>query len=116
MGCQDHLSGQPVKYVEEVKYLGVVFDAKTGWQAHSKENITKVRYVLAELRRAVGNTWGLGPTQVCWSALARPLLAYGAIVWARATEGGCKTQAAATPETGHKDYDSSLQDLTLGGP
>ena len=68
---------------KEVKYLGVVLDSKLNWKRHLEVKASKACKALWQCRRTVGRSWGLSPKITLWlyTAVIRPMLCYGAIVW-----------------------------------
>jgi ribonuclease HI len=81
------LCGSVVPMVESSRYLGITLDSKLTWNPHCKAKVKKGFMALAQCRRAVGRTWGLCPAIMLWlyTAVVRPSLEYGAIVWVKAT-------------------------------
>jgi ribonuclease HI len=77
------LEGEEIKLVDEVKYLGLVFDSKLNWQSHIQKRAKKACMILGQCRRAVSKTWGLNPKRTHWlyKAIVRPTIAYGSLVW-----------------------------------
>lgn len=72
-----------IQYAQEVKYLGVILDAKLTWNAHIAYAINKSKMALMATRRAVGKTWGLAPHITHWlyTTVVKPKITYGATVW-----------------------------------
>ena len=77
------LDGVPIEYVAEFKYLGVVLDTKLSWKPHVKAQVKKAKASLMIGRRMIGKRWGLSPKVTHWlyTAIVRPMLTYGAVVW-----------------------------------
>ena len=69
--------------VRQVKFLGVVFDQKLLWKEHLEDKCKKATIALWQCRRALSQTWGVSPKIAHWlyTAVVRPILVYGAIVW-----------------------------------
>ena len=67
----------------QVKYLGVILYSKLNWSNHIDVKCNKTLISLCQLRRSVGNTWGLTPRTMRWmyTAIIRPSLTYAAVVW-----------------------------------
>jgi len=77
------LFGTNLQFAREVKYLGVILDAKLTWNQHIEHAIKKSRMALMATKRAVGRTWGLSPYIVQWlyTTVVRPKLNYAATIW-----------------------------------
>lgn len=73
---------------EEVKYLGVVLDSKLLWNKHLDHKLNKCTIAFYQCKKMIGNKWGLSPKITLWlyTAVIRPMLAYGALVWWTRTE------------------------------
>ena len=84
-----YLNGEMIEFVESFKYLGVIFDRKLKWKIHIKAQIKKAKNSLMIGKRMIGKTWGLGPKQAYWlyTAIVRPMLMYGSIVWIGGIKG-----------------------------
>ena len=82
------MNGKKLEYVEEFKYLGVNIDSKLLWTKHLKKQANKAQMALITGRRMIGKNWGLTPKNASWlyQCIVRPIVTYGAIVWANATE------------------------------
>ena len=72
-----------LEYVDTFKYLGILFDSKLSWKAHLKAQAEKAKASLLIGRRMLGKQWGLSPKVTNWlyTAIVRPILSYGAIIW-----------------------------------
>ena len=80
------LNDTALEYSTDMKYLGVTLQAAPSgltWTKHVKEKVAKAMRVLQLTKAIVGQKWGLTPEKVFWvySALVRPILSYGSIVW-----------------------------------
>ena len=75
-GTSLHLTG-------EVKYLGIILDKTLTWKQHLKMKTEKACLAFWQCRRAIGKSWGLTPRSTLWlyTAVIRPMLTYGALVW-----------------------------------
>ena len=73
----------PIPFSDKVKYLGIILDKTLNWSKHLEYKTNKACITYWQCRRAVGRTWGLSPRAVLWlyTAVIRPMLCYGAIVW-----------------------------------
>ena len=82
-----------VPIVLSQKYLGVTLDAKLDWNEHCQERARKCSIALMQCKRAVGKTWGYSPKVTHWiyTAIIRPTLTYGALVWVAATRVKVRT-------------------------
>ena len=80
--------GVPLTLKEEVKYLGVIIDRKLTWKPHVDNIVKKATTLLWQLRRIVGRKWGLQPQTMMWvyTAIIRPRITYGSLVWWPAVE------------------------------
>jgi len=67
----------------QVKYTGVILDSKLNWNNHTDAKCNKALIALHQLRRSIGNTWGITPRTTRWmyTAIIRPSLSYAAVVW-----------------------------------
>jgi ribonuclease HI len=76
-----------IEYVQEFKYLGVVFDTKLTFQRHIAQKFTKTKRILFNANNAIGKFWGPKPIITKWlyTNIVRPTLTYGCIAWAKAT-------------------------------
>ena len=67
----------------QVKYLGVILDAKLSWKQQVEARCKKALALMCQLRRVTGATWGMTPKTVLWlyTAIIRPYISYAAVVW-----------------------------------
>ena len=77
------INRKPIEYVDTFKYLGIIFDTKLTWKPHIKQQSLKAKASLFIGRKMLGKHWGLGPKVTSWlyTAIVRPILTYGAVVW-----------------------------------
>lgn len=77
-----------LKLTHEVKYLGVILDSKLLWNKHLDHKLQRACTTFYQCSRMLGKTWGLTPKITTWlyTAVIRPTLTYGAIVWWKRTE------------------------------
>ena len=70
-----------VKY--SAKYLGVILDQKLSWKLHLEKVGQKAVAALGSCKRTLGKRWGISPKVTYWlyTAVVRPSILYGAIVW-----------------------------------
>lgn len=82
------LYGHDVAMVTQVRCLGVTLDHKLSWSTHILSKTRKALGIIAQLKRAVGTTWGLTPARLWWiyTAIVRPALTYACMIWAGATQ------------------------------
>jgi len=82
------LNDKVIEYVDTFKYLGVIFDNRLTWKEHLKGQIKKAKASLVIGRRMMGKHWGLSPRVTHWiyTAIVRPTLTYGAVVWVSCLE------------------------------
>ena len=75
--------GENLKLEETTKFLGVTLDQKLSWAPHIAKQTKKAKGVLMMCKTAMGPTWGFTPATMKWiySAIVRPMLAYGAVIW-----------------------------------
>ena len=80
------IEGNPIEVTQSTKFLGITLDNKLNWNEHVNKQIKKAKNILMQCRKVVGPTWGLNPKTALWiyTAIVRPTLCYGAMVWANA--------------------------------
>ena len=80
------IEGNPIDVTHSTKFLGITLDNKLNWNEHVNKQIKKAKNILMQCRKVVGPTWGLNPKTALWiyTAIVRPTLCYGAMVWANA--------------------------------
>ena len=78
------MQGQDITFADSTRYLGIILDSRLSWRKHVLNQVTKCKKILMMSHAAVGRTWGLDAKKCWWlyQAIARPVLTYGAIVWA----------------------------------
>lgn len=59
-----NIFGEQIKTVSEVKYLGVILDAKLTWNQQITNNLNKAKMCLMRCRSLFGKTWGLRPKMI----------------------------------------------------
>uniref|UniRef100_A0A1I8HJZ7 non-specific serine/threonine protein kinase n=1 Tax=Macrostomum lignano TaxID=282301 RepID=A0A1I8HJZ7_9PLAT len=88
-GPPDHsLYGVEIPSCKQTKCLGVTLDHRLSWSTHVQAKTKKALAILAQLRRAVGTTWGLTPKRLWWiyTAMVRPAVTYAGLVWTSALQ------------------------------
>lgn len=81
------LAGENIKYVREIKYLGLLFDVGLTWFPHLNrvlERVVNFEYRLKQICRA---TWGLRPMVVktIYLRATEKMTLYGGINWYKGT-------------------------------
>ena len=81
------VSGEPVEFSSQARYLGVTLDSKLLWTEHFNNQVTKCKQYLFMLKKSVHKAWGPKPIYIRWVyiAVVRPKLCYGAIAWGHTT-------------------------------
>lgn len=82
------LDGVTLTLSNEAKYLGVILDSKLSWKRNTEERRKKALCAFYTCRKTFGKRWGLQPYIIHWmyTAIIRPILIYGSLVWWRAVE------------------------------
>ena len=82
------LGGTVLAVKDHTKYLGVILDSKLLWKLNVEERVKKASNALYACKTMLGKTWGLTPKLTHWvyTAVARPILLYGVLVWWTAME------------------------------
>lgn len=72
-----------IQVSSQVKYLGVILDAKLSWNAHLDSTINKAINALWLCSKTVGRKWGLRPKMIMWiyTSIIRPKITYASLVW-----------------------------------
>nr|XP_044248538.1 uncharacterized protein LOC123002436 [Drosophila takahashii] len=75
----------------QAKYLGVILDKKLLWAENIADRTRKAAIALFACKKAIGRKWGFSPVIVHWlyTAIVRPILLYGIIVWWHSLEKNC---------------------------
>ena len=81
------MNGTELTFSESAKYLGLILDRKLTFKLNVLERIRKANVALYSCKKAIGGRWGLSPKIVHWiyTAVVRPILLYGVVVWWTAT-------------------------------
>ena len=74
-----------IPFSEVTRHLGVWLDNKLSFRYHLDLKIKKCKYVVNRLSGAMGKFWGISPQMAMWAwkGIARPMLTFGALVWAK---------------------------------
>lgn len=75
------INGKNVRYVEQVKYLGVVIDKILNFVAHVRYLRTKVLQYVSSIRRVAEENWSMKPHIVKVLYGAVPIVKYEAVLW-----------------------------------
>lgn len=80
------MGGRDIKFVEEIKILGIIIDKKLTFNNHISYACRKAANIYKYLARTVKATWGLNPevTRTIYMAVIEPIIMYAASVWAPA--------------------------------
>jgi len=73
----------PLEVSSEAKFLGVILDRKLDWKSNVASRCNKALVALYTCKAAIGKKWGLNPGITYWifTAVVRPILFYGVVVW-----------------------------------
>ncbi|XP_035985721.1 uncharacterized protein LOC118559100 [Fundulus heteroclitus] len=82
------LYDQPIKRVDEFKYLGLWLDSSYTWKTHIKQLETKCKKVINLMKAVAGNDWGADKQSLLniYRALMRSAIDYGCIVYEAAAK------------------------------
>ena len=77
------IGGKEVPLSTDTRYLGVYIDSKLTWNIHFDIVVKKAKQYLCSMVNCLNKTWGPKPKLVKWvfSAVVRPRLNYGGVVW-----------------------------------
>ena len=78
---QYQFNGQPVKIVEEYKYLGVVIHQSLSWDSHIKQLVSRVELAQNNISHVLANRkLSIRVRKFYWLSVIRPILDYGSEV------------------------------------
>uniref|UniRef100_A0A1I8GMR1 ABC transporter domain-containing protein n=1 Tax=Macrostomum lignano TaxID=282301 RepID=A0A1I8GMR1_9PLAT len=82
------LYGRDIAFAHQTRCLGVILDHRLNWSFHVKAKAKRASAILAQLRRALGTSWGLSPKRLWWiyTSVVRPAITYASVVWVSATQ------------------------------
>ena len=82
------MDGQELKFMDQIKYLGMNIQSRLSWTAHVVGQIKKANMLLNRARTIIGREWGLDPERALWiyTAIARPKVTSGSLVWAHSLD------------------------------
>lgn len=74
---------QNIRFVSEVRYLGVLIDSKLNFVAHVKYLREKLTKFIMQIRRVAREEWGLKKNvlDILYKAVAIPIATYASAVW-----------------------------------
>lgn len=89
------INDRNIKFVEKVKYLGVMIDKKLNFLDHAKYLRTKIMQHVCMIKRIASERWGIKPhvQKVLYGADALPIIKYGSVLWHDAV---CKAMPRGT--------------------
>lgn len=84
------ISGTKLTLSKSAKYLGIILDTTLNWFPNIEERVKKSLNAFYACKKAIGRKWGLSSRLVMWlyTAVIRPILTYGALVWWKCLETG----------------------------
>ena len=83
-----HIKGVPLKFVDTVKYLGLLLDKKLKWRPHIMNKIAICKQYLMKMANIAHTTWGPKPHLMRWMyrCMVRTKFTYAALVWFSAAQ------------------------------
>ncbi len=82
------IDGKAIKWVKELKYLGIWIKNKLNWKTHLDYAIKKAYAVLAMCKKVIFPNYGAEPRMIKWmyEQLVRPVITYGCSIWIKAID------------------------------
>jgi ribonuclease HI len=82
------INNHPLKFENEAKFLGVIFDQRLTWKPHVDYIVKKCKSRLNLMRSVTGSYWGASRSSLItiYKMLIRSILDYGAVAYDSATE------------------------------
>ena len=77
------IHGQPVQYVNEVRYLGLFLDKRLNWTAHLEHKLKANKKYLHKMIKLAKTAWGLKPyiMRWTWTCIVWPNFIYASVIW-----------------------------------
>ena len=77
------IHGQPIQYVEKVRYLGLYLDKRLNWTFHLEHKLKVNKRLLHKMANIAKTTWGPKPHLMrwTWTCVVRPNFIYGSLLW-----------------------------------
>ena len=77
------IKGTTINPVEEMKYLGIIFDSRMTFTSHMNKLTTKAGHRLNTIRRLSRTFWGTAPIiiRTLYQSCIQPIIQYGAEIW-----------------------------------
>lgn len=111
------MNGTGVEYQDEMKYLGVTLNRFLLWRPHVMERIKKAIKTMNLANAAIGQKWGFSSEKALWvyTAMARSVSTYGAMVWANDTTKTIRTEIHKLQRRAMLSMTSSMRSTPTAG-
>ena len=78
-----YIGGEPIKYEESLRYLGVTLDSRLTFEKHITEKASKCKGMLVRLNKAISSNYGPSPRtlRLAYKSIIIPKLIYGCMIW-----------------------------------
>ena len=85
------IDGRKIKYVREVKYLGITLDYKLSWKPHISNTLENCSSLMGALIAKTRGLYGPKPKLMKWlyTGIIRPKITYGSIIWSHKINNRC---------------------------